>query len=36
MCRSAQANALEAQQEARHKALDEKARKMLRNICTDC
>ncbi len=36
MCRSAQAKALEAQQEARHKAWDEKARKMLRNICTGC
>jgi hypothetical protein len=33
---SAKAKALEAQQEARHKAWDEKARKMLRNICTDC
>ncbi len=33
---SAKAKALEAQQEARQKAWDEKARRLSRSICTGC
>ncbi len=33
---SAKAKALEAQQEARHKAWEEKARRLSRSICTGC
>ncbi len=33
---SAKAKALEAQQEARHKAWEERARRLSRSICTGC